>query len=426
MCLLFCQMQADAMPAVQLTLISAAAVAAVSFAAGMVVMWLVAAGRTRAAERENALLRQQVALATELDKRREEQQSSLADQFRLMSSQALAQNSKELKDNNREAMAAIVDPVKQLLEQLKSVVSQASILNTENTASLKGQIEELMKQTMRIGNDAVELARALKSDAKRRGNWGELVLASILESSGLREGEQYVLQPYYKTEDGGYYPDAVILLPDKRSLVVDSKVSLVAYERYVNAPDEQSRREALKSHKESMRRHMKSLADKAYSRLPEGETLDYVIMFVPIEAAYIAAFHDDDKDVLLEGCKSRVLIVSPTNLIMALKLALHLWRKNRQLDGVRDVVRIATALYDKCVAFNKHFSNAEQSMRNACDAFAKMKQSYSAGRGSLLGKVIELHEKGGLESTKTALELPEVDYADSLFPPPASPADDQL
>lgn len=379
---------------------------------GMGIMWIWRTKRVYAMEQENALLRQKLETA-------ERAQGAMKDQFRLMSTQAIAENSETLKKTNEERMQSIVAPLKQLLEQLKTEVSNARESHIKTTSGLNGRIEEMLKQTQRIGNDAVELAKALKGDSKKRGNWGELVLETLLSGSGLREGEQYVLQPSYNTEEGRFQPDAVIKFPDNRSLVVDSKVSLVDYERYVNSEDVKEQEAALKAHKESMKRHMKSLTSKAYSRLMEGETLDYVIMFVPIEAAYIAAFHDGSNDLLLEGCKNKVLIVSPTNLIMTLKIALHLWNKQQQLDGVKNIVDLATAIYDKCATLSNRFDKLENGIRKVADAYVDMRKCFSDGRGSLMAKVIEMKEKGGLE-TKEDMARP-VPKESSLLPDAFSP-----
>lgn len=377
---------------------------ALGAALGAAAVWVCRARRIHALEKECALAQQRVAWAAEQELRRREQESALEERFRSLAACALSENSRELRDANRASMDAVVSPLTQLLSQLKDEVSRAREKNTENTATLNGRIAELLSQTTRIGNDAVELARALKGDSKKRGNWGELVLETILESSGLRKGEQYVLQPSFATEEGRLQPDAVLIFPEGRRLVVDSKVSLVDYDRYVHAADEAARQEALRAHKESMRRHMKSLEGKAYHRLMGDDSPDYVIMFVPIEAAYIAAFHDGSSDLLLEGCRSRVLVVSPTNLIMTLKIALHLWKKQQQQHSVHEIVRLATLVYDKCVALHNHFARVEDCFAKAGESLGKMKNAFSGGRASLIGRVIELKDSGGLQ-TKDALQV---------------------
>ena len=376
------------------------------FLLGLGVMWMWMARRIHGGEKENALLRQQIELTGQSEERWKEQQSALMDQLRLFSSQALKENTRELKEMNQESMGVIVNPVRSLLKDLMDEMKNANNLNIQNTASLKGQIEEMMKQTTRIGNDAVELAKALKGDSKKRGDWGELVLSTILESSGLREGEQYELQPSFPTEEGKLRPDAIIMFPENRKLIIDSKVSLVDYDRYMRAEDEETRQKALKAHKESMRSHMKSLTGKAYPRLLGEGALDYVIMFVPIEAAYLAAFHDGSNDILLEGCKNQVLIVSPTNLIMTLKLALHLWKQQQQADNVKKIVRAATNIYEKCVPLYKHFKDLQNNLEKASSSFIDLQKAFSSGKGSLMQKVEELKKQGGLQPKN---ELPEME-----------------
>lgn len=380
------------------------------FLLGLGVMWMWMARRIHGGEKENALLRQQIELTGQSEERWKEQQSALMDQLRLFSSQALKENTRELKEMNQESMGVIVNPVRSLLKDLMDEMKNANNLNIQNTASLKGQIEEMMKQTTRIGNDAVELAKALKGDSKKRGDWGELVLSTILESSGLREGEQYELQPSFPTEEGKLRPDAIIMFPENRKLIIDSKVSLVDYDRYMRAEDEETRQKALKAHKESMRSHMKSLTGKAYPRLLGEGALDYVIMFVPIEAAYLAAFHDGSNDILLEGCKNQVLIVSPTNLIMTLKLALHLWKQQQQADNVKKIVRAATNIYEKCVPLYKHFKDLQNNLEKASSSFIDLQKAFSSGKGSLMQKVEELKKQGGLQPKNELPEMEEDDF----------------
>ena len=323
----------------------------------------------------------------------EEQQKSTMAQFESLSSKILADNAQSLKLTNKEQMDALLSPLKVQLEGLGKAVQQTNTSNATNTASLSQMIKQMMEQAERIGHDAVNLTKALKGDSKKQGDWGELVLERMLEESGLKKGEEYYIQQDFATEDGRHMrPDVVVRFPDHRSVIVDSKVSLTAYAAYAASEDEAERQAALAAHVASVRKHIDELAGKDYSSIVR-ESVGYVLMFIPNEASYIAAVQAQP-ELPLEGYRKRVLLISPTNLLMALQLAYNLWQKERQTRNIEAIFDKAASIYDKCVGLMDSFDNVGKSLNSALKAYNEAKGRFHSGRGNLTRQVDDLRQMG--------------------------------
>lgn len=329
----------------------------------------------------------------EQENRWREQQKTTLDQFRSLSSQILSDNTHQLKVSNMEQMTAVLNPLKEQIAGLGKAVQQTNTTNASNTASLGEMIKQMMERADRIGNDAVNLTRALKGDTKKQGDWGELVLERMLEESGLKKGEEYYIQPDFTTDEGRHVrPDVVVRFPEDRSVIIDSKVSLTAYAAYTAAESDEERSSALAAHVESVRKHMNELAQKDYTATV-SESVGYVLMFIPNEASYIAAVQARP-ELPLEGYRMRVLIISPTNLLMALQLAFNLWQKERQTRNVEAIFKKAAAIYDKCVGLTASFEEVGKSLHKALDAHDEAMRRFTSGRGNLTRQVEDLRSMG--------------------------------
>ena len=354
-----------------------------------------------AQESEKMALLQQLAQAEQHKKEslemlrasfREQQQADEA-RFEALSTRILSGSMQQLKSGNREQMDAILTPLRQQIEGLGKAVQQTNTANASNKASLEEMIRQMLDQTKRLDTEAANLTRALKGDSKKQGDWGELVLERMLEESGLKKGEEYYIQQDYVTEEGRHVrPDVVVRFPDQRSVIIDSKVSLTAYAAYAAAEDEEERRAQLAAHVASVRKHIDELSKKDYSATVQ-ESVGYVLMFIPNEASYIAAVQAQP-ELPLESYRKRVLLISPTNLLMALQLAYNLWQKERQTRNVEAIFKKASSIYDKCVGLAESFDDVGKNLHRALNAHDEAMRRFNSGKGNLTRQVEDLRQMG--------------------------------
>lgn len=332
----------------------------------------------------------------------EEQQKSTMARFEALSAKILESNTNHLKSSNKEQMDALLSPLKTQLEGLGKMVQQTNANNARSTASLEGMIKAMMEQADRLGHDAVNLTKALKGDSKKQGDWGELVLERMLEESGLKKDEEYYIQQDYTTEEGRHVrPDVVVRFPDQRSVIIDSKVSLTAYAAYAAAENEEERHAHLAAHIASVRKHIDELAAKDYSGVVK-ESVGYVLMFLPNEASYIAAVQARP-ELPLEGYRKHVLLISPTNLLMALQLAYNLWQKERQTRNVEAIFKKAASIYDKCVGLSQSFEDVGKNLHKALDSHEEAMRRFNSGKGNLTRQVEDLRQMGITTSKRLTL-----------------------
>ena len=291
--------------------------------------------------------------------------------------------------------------IKPLQEEIKNFYYKIEEESKERF-SLTKEIEKLRELNYKLSKDAQNLTNALKGDSQTQGVWGEMILQKILEASGLREGIEYETQVSVKNEQNKKYrPDVVIKLPKNRLIIIDSKVSLKAYEIYFNAQEESEKRRALKEHMSSIYFHLRELSQKRYEKL-FSNTLDFILMFIPIEGAFITAI-SEDRDLLTKALKENIVIVSPSTLLSTLKTIENIWRYEYQNKNAKEIAQKAGDLYDKFVNFTQSLQNIGNSLQKATLSYEEALKRLYEGRGSLVKKAIELRNMPGVSSKK---ELP--------------------
>lgn len=359
---------------------------------------------------------QQVEAAHAREKQEQERlmetsRKALLEQFSTLATQTLAERSKELKQTNEERMTSIVTPLKEQLQELGKAVADARTAEARNKASLEEKMAAMMEQTRRIGADAVNLTKALKGDSKMQGDWGEVILERILETSGFTRGKHYTTQTQMRDEENNLYrADAVILLPEDRHVIVDSKVSLSAYVKYTEAQDDAARRAALNEHVASVRKHINELAEKNYARL-DPHCIGYVLMFMPNEASYIAALQAAP-ELPQEALSKRLLLISPTNLLMALQLANNLWVNATRVESVQQIIDQGQKLYEKFALFQQSFDEIGDRLTKAANAFRQASDRLYSGRGNYLSQVEKLRRLGIEPNANRRLKLDNAELFD--------------
>ena len=304
-----------------------------------------------------------------------------------------------MRENNRTQLGDILTPFKSDLENLKKTINDCYIGEMSEVKSLKEQVKDLTDLNNTIGREAKELTQALKGNSKVQGDWGEMLLKQLLEKSGLEEGTNYVLQATenedgtkIKSEEGGQLrPDAIFYLPEGKSLIIDSKVSLTAYTDYINASaEEQSAKLAL--HLRSVKSHIDELARKEYPKYVKNSA-DFVMMFVPNEGAYLAALNAD-KDLWANAYDRHVVIISPTHLISVLKLMYQLWIRDKQTKNALKIADETGKLYDKFVGFVSDLEEVGKHLDKAGAVYEEAHKKLSSGKGNLLSRVEGIKELG--------------------------------
>lgn len=293
-------------------------------------------------------------------------------EFEVLSQQLLDARAQQLKTQQHEGLEAILSPLKAELAQFKARVNEVYERETRDRMSLHQEIVSLKTLNQQMSAEANNLTRALKGENKTAGNWGELVLDRVLTASGLREGHEYHRQQSLQGEAGRLQPDVIVNLPDQKCLIVDAKLSLKDYERASSASDDASRAEALKAHAQSMRNHVRGLSGKQYSGLSELTTVDFVIMFVPVEPAFSAAF-EVAPNLFTDALAQGVVIASPTTLLALLRTVEHVWRVEHQNRNTREIADLGGKLFDQFVLFAESFEEVGERIQRSQDAFEKAK-----------------------------------------------------
>jgi DNA recombination protein RmuC len=344
-----------------------------------------------------------------------EAKEELGNRFKNLANEILEEKSKRFAETNRQGLETLLAPLKEKIGEFQVKVEQTYDKESRERLTLQGEIKKLAELNEQISEDAINLTRALKSDAKAQGTWGELVLERILEASGLRIDEEYTVQKtFLNEEDRRSKPDVVINLPDKRHIIIDAKVSLTAYERYVGAEDEDERGTALRQHLVSVRSHVAELSDKNYQSLYGLESLDFVLMFLPVESACMVAMQAE-RGLFLEALRKNVLIVSPNNLIAILRTIAHTWRQESQNRNAKELVRQCAALYDKFVGFVEDLDDIGRKLVATQKSYEDAKGKLSTGKGNLIRQAERIKNLGVTPAKALPPELVEraVDNAES-------------
>ncbi|MDH2325627.1 DNA recombination protein RmuC [Cereibacter sp. SYSU M97828] len=315
--------------------------------------------------------------------------TDMENRFKQLAAESLRLNGEESKQRLDAALAPLKQHVDHFQQELRNVHDGA----LKDRQALKTEIETLTRRSEEVSREAVALTRALKGDKQRQGAWGEMILENLLERSGLRKGEEYLVQEHRVSDDGGRYrPDVVVRMPDGKRLVIDSKVSLVDYETCVNAETELEATAARTRHIAALRRHVQTLSDKAYHSLEDG-SVDYVVMFIPIEGALSEALRDMG-DLTTMAFEKSVTIATPTTLMMALRTISNVWTIERRNQNAEDIAHRAGRLYEKVAGFVDDMERVGKALGTAGTAFDDAMGKLSTGRGNVLSQVETLKTLG--------------------------------
>ena len=327
----------------------------------------------------------------------EELQQSLKEQFRTLAGDVLGEQSRRFKEENRESMDIILKPFKDNISEFRSRVDAIFTQQTEQSGALKNELQRLMELNKQITTETTNLTNALKGNSKVQGDWGEMILESILDNSNLIRGVHYHTQLNVKDEAGNNLrPDVVLNLPNNKQVIIDSKVSLTAYVNYVSAESEAERRAAMTAHVASVRQHVKELGAKSYQQLLNSP--DFVIMFIPNEPAFLDALKEDNT-IWNDAYEKKVIISSPTNLFALLKIVDDLWRRDEQNKNHENIIKLGVTLYDQLVAFSTTLEGVGTSLEQAQAKYDEAYKRLHTGNNNIV-RVGEKLRKMGLPTTK--------------------------
>ncbi len=345
-------------------------------------------------------------LLTKINESKEEYkniQKEFQIQFKNLANEILEEKTKKFTSQNRDNLDEILKPLKEKISSFEKKVEETYDKESKERFSLKEEVKRLEELNQKISKEANNLATALKGESKTQGNWGEMILENILQQSGLVKNREYFPQSSYSGEDGNrLQPDVVIKYPEDKSVVVDSKVSLTAYETYVSSESKDEKELAIKAHMISLKKHIKELSDKNYQNIYDLNSLDFVMMFIPIEPAYLLAIQNDS-DLWNFAYKLRVLLISPTNLIAALKMISSMWKQEYQSKNVMEIARQSGDLYDKFVGLVNDLIDIGKKLDQTQDSYKKSMNKLSEGKGNLISRVEKIKKLG----VKTKNSIPE-------------------
>ncbi|WP_233160554.1 DNA recombination protein RmuC [Aquitalea sp. ASV11] len=327
-----------------------------------------------------------------------EAKETLSNQFKALANDILEEKSKRFAEQNQQSLGAMLVPLHERIQGFGKLVQDTYDKDSKERLSLEQELRRLQEMNTRLNQDAIALTQALTgSNNKAQGNWGEMVLEKVLETSGLSRDREYRVQvsDVLETEDGlkRYQPDVVIDLPEGKQLVVDSKVSLNAYVRYVAASDEDTREQAIKAHVAAIRQHIRSLSEKRYQDLYRLNTVDFIFMFIPVEPAYLLAVQHD-MSLFNEAFERRIMIVGPSTLLATLRTVASIWRYEYQNQNAQEIARQSGAMYDKFAGFVGNMEKLGKQLDSTREVFGDAMRQLSSGRGNLLSSAERLRKMG--------------------------------
>lgn len=360
----------------------------------------------------NGRIEASLAKFDEQDKRMSEQKQEFEDlnkrfntEFQNLANKILEEKSEKFTEKNKENIESILKPLRERIKDFEEKVERNYGEEKKDKAELRGEIKQLMELNQKISLEANNLASALKGDSKKQGNWGELMLERILESSGLIKDEEYRTQYHTQNEDGQrIHPDVVIMLPDSKHIVIDSKVSLVAYNRYVNEENEEDAQGYLKAHVDSVKMHVKQLSDKNYQSGVGIESPDFVLMFMPIESSFSQAIKADI-ELFNFAWDKQIVIVSPSTLLATLRTIASIWKQERQTQNAMEIAKRGGLLYDKFVNFVEDLEKIGVNLNRSQGAYDNAMKKLSEGRGALTTSAEKLRELGAKTNKSLSNEL---------------------
>jgi DNA recombination protein RmuC len=357
-----------------------------------------------------AASREQLQSATEKLQLLDQAEQRLRESFQNLANRIIDDKAESLREQSAQQLGGLLDPLKVQLKEFRETVSQTHASDQRERGMLAQEIQSLKQLNQRISEDAINLTRALKGDSRSQGAWGELVLERVLEASGLQAGREYETQLTFRSGEGSRQrPDVIVHLPDEKDVVVDSKVSLVAYERLVASDDEAARGAALLEHLASLRRHIDGLSARNYDDIEKLRTLDFVLMFIPVEAAFIEAVRADES-LYGYALAKNISMVSPSTLLATLRTVAHLWRIERRNVNAMEIARRAAQLHDNFALLVDELRSVGLALDKAQRAHASaLRRLREGGKGSVLLQVQSLAEMGA--PVKRSLQLSLLDSA---------------
>ncbi len=322
-------------------------------------------------------------------------EKNLREAFQNLANRILEDKAERFREQSAQQLGGLLDPLKLQLKEFRERIDQTHSNDQRERGILANEIQTLKQLNQRISEDAINLTRALKGDTRSQGAWGELVLERVLEASGLQSGREYVTQASFNDGDGGRQrPDVIVRLPDDKDVVIDAKVSLIAYERFCSAPDDITRATALAEHVGSLRRHIDGLSARNYEDIDGLRTLDFVLLFIPVEAAFIEAVRADDR-LYAHALGKNISLVSPSTLLATLRTVAHLWRIERRNVNAMEIARRAAQLHDNFALLVDELENLGGQLDKAQKAHSSaMRRLTEGGKGSVLLQVQSLAEMG--------------------------------
>ena len=329
----------------------------------------------------------------------EKAEENMTTAFENISTRIIEEKSKKFTEQNKQNIGEILNPLREQLGDFRKKIEDVYDKETRDRVSLFHEITSLKSLNEQMSKDAINLTRALKGESKTRGNWGEVILQRVLEDSGLKNGREYEAQESYRDKHGKlFYPDVVVHLPDNKDVVIDSKISLNAYEKFCSSEDSEEQKQALTEHLNAIRTHVSDLEDKNYDELVKINSLDMVLMFVPIEPALMLAF-EQDNNLYHDAFKRGIILVSPTTLHMTLRIIHNMWRYEYQNKNAQEIAKRAGDMYDKFVGFVDALEDVGDKLDKAQSAYQTAHNRLVDGKGNLVGRA-EAIRKLGLQTNK--------------------------
>ncbi len=331
-------------------------------------------------------------------------QSMLSDHFNTLGQKILEEKTAKFTDRNKEQMNQVVTPLQKQLQEFQTLIQRNATEGLAQQKSMKSEIERIYQLNQELSKKATDLTKALTSESKTQGNWGELILHRLLEVAGLEKGREYDTEISFTNEDGKRYrPDVLIHLPQSKDLVVDAKVSLTAFERYVNAEENDEKQSQLKAHVQSMKTHIDGLSKKSYQNIEQLDCLDFVLMFVPVESAYLEAINVQP-NLLEEAYKKNVLVVSASNMLATLRTVMVLWQNENQNKNAQLIADRAGKMYDKLVGFVNDLNDIKKRLDQADSAWYAAENKLKTGKGNLITQADTLKQLGARNSKQLNLD----------------------
>lgn len=351
-----------------------------------------------AGEKEKSLREQYELYKQEVEKLQEKFKL----EFENIATKILKQNTLDFSESNQKNLNDVINPLRKKIEEFEKTVSDTYQKGLKDQVDLKAEIKNLHELNTRLSEEANNLTNALKSDSKKQGNWGEMVLEKLLERSGLTKGEEYVVQESYRNEKGELIrPDVIIKLPEDKHIIIDSKVSLKAYEQFVTEDNADKKVRLAKAHVDSVREHIKELAEKSYQLTEKLDTPDFVLLFMPLESAFSLAIQEQS-DLFSFAWERKIVLVSPTTLLATLMTVGSIWKHEKQTRNALEIARQGGRLYDKFVSFLSDLETLGTQIERVQVTYKKAHNKLRSGDGNLIRRVKLLQELGA----KTSKEIP--------------------